>query len=59
MGKSIWTSKTFWVNVVAMVGMIIQGITGKELLNLEIQAGILSGVNILLRLITKSPITWS
>ena len=56
--KSIWTSKTFYVNIIALVGMIIQGVTGKEIISLEIQGTILAGINIILRFITKQPVTW-
>jgi uncharacterized membrane protein len=57
-GKKIWFSKTFWVNLVALVAMIIQGVTGKEILGLEMQAGILGFINIILRLVTKEEIVW-
>lgn len=58
MSKSIFASKTFWTNAVALVAMIAQGVTGKEVMNLEVQAAILSFVNILLRFVTKDPVTW-
>jgi len=58
--KSIFTSKTFWVNLLALIGIVIQGLTGSEVLvNLETQAIILSVINILLRTVTKDPVTWS
>jgi hypothetical protein len=57
--KSIFTSKTFWANAVALIAMIVQGITGKELLPLETQGVILSVLNIILRTITKSAVDWS
>jgi uncharacterized membrane protein len=57
-GKSLWKSKTLWVNVVAMVAMIVQAVTGKDIVNIEIQAGILAFVNVILRLVTKEPIEW-
>jgi len=57
--KSIFTSKMFWTNVVALIGMIVQGLTGNELLvGVEVQAAVLSIVNILLRTVTKEPVTW-
>jgi len=43
---------------VALVGMIVQGITGKEFITLEIQATVLAVINIILRTITKDPVTW-
>lgn len=57
--KSIFTSKTFWVNLIALAGIIIQGATGSEILvNLETQASVLAFINIILRTITKEPVTW-
>jgi len=56
--KSIFTSKTFWVNVVALVAMIVQGITGHEYLSIETQGTILAVINIVLRTITKDAVTW-
>ncbi len=56
--KSIFVSKTFWVNALALVGMIIQGATGKEFLSLEVQASILAGINIILRFVTKQSVSW-
>lgn len=57
--KSIFTSKTFWTNVLAVIAMSVQGITGKELITLEIQGTILAVVNIVLRMVTKEPVTWN
>jgi len=56
--KSIFNSKTFWVNVVGLVAMIVQGVTGNEVINLEMQGTILAVINIVLRTITKESITW-
>jgi len=57
--KSVFTSKTFWTNLIALAAMIIQGLTGKELVSLEVQGTLLAIVNIVLRTITKQPVTWS
>ena len=57
--KSIFTSKTFWVNVLALVAMIVQGATGTDFISLEVQGTILAVVNIILRTITKEPVNWS
>ena len=58
--ETIWyASKTLWVNAIALIAMIIQGVTGKIVISLELQASILAGVNMLLRFITKKPIVWS
>lgn len=56
--KSIFSSKTFWVNVLAVVAMSIQGLTGKNLFPLEYQATALSFINIILRTVTKSAVKW-
>lgn len=56
--KSIWISKTFWVNVVALVAMVVQGITGNDVISIEMQGTILAVINIVLRTITKDSVTW-
>jgi uncharacterized membrane protein len=56
--KSIFTSKTFWVNTLSLIAIITQGITGKEIVSVELQAGILSFINIILRTVTKEPVSW-
>lgn len=58
MGKSLLTSKTFWINVVAIIGMIVtsQGwVVEPDWLQYE--AAALAVLNIVLRLITGEPIT--
>lgn len=56
--KSIWQSKTFWVNLIS-IGAIIGAAYGFEI-DTETQAilatGILAIMNIILRFITKQPI---
>lgn len=54
-----YASRTLWVNVLAIAAMIAQGITGKEVINMELQATVLGVVNIILRLVTKTPVVWS
>lgn len=58
--KSIFTSKTFWTNLLAMAVIIAQGLTGStpEWLTIEAQATILSVINIILRTVTKEEVTW-
>lgn len=56
--KKWYTSKTLWANSIALIAIIVQGATGKEILSLEVQTTILSVVNIILRLVTKSQVTW-
>jgi len=57
-GKKIFLSKTFWANIVALVAMIIQGVTGKQFMDLQAQGTILALINIILRAVTKEPIVW-
>lgn len=54
-----WASRTLWVNAIALVAMIVQGVTGKVFISLELQASILAGINMLLRFVTKKPVVWS
>jgi len=54
MNKKFYLSKTLWVNVLAIVGIIIYG---KELPT-ETIAMVLGIINFLLRLITKNPVEW-
>ena len=56
--KKWYTSKTLWANSIALIAIIVQVATGKEILSLEVQTTILSVVNIILRLVTKSQVTW-
>jgi len=55
--KKFYYSKTFWVNAIAGVAMVIQTVTGNEVLDIETQAVILAVVNIVLRFITKGAVT--
>lgn len=57
--KSIFASKTFWANVVALGAMVLQGTTGNEvLIPAEAQASVLAVVNILLRSVTNEAVSW-
>lgn len=56
-GKKWYTSKTLWANALALIGMVVQGATGSEVFNVEAQAGILAFINVILRLVTKEPVT--
>lgn len=57
-GTSWYLSKTLWVNAIALVAMIVQGVTGKIVISMELQVTILAVVNMILRLVTKQPIVW-
>ena len=59
MGKSVWKSKTFWVNIIALAGMVYQMVTGNEVgIPVEAQASALTIINLVLRAVTKEPIVW-
>lgn len=49
--KPFWHSKTFWVNVLAAIGLLVQTQTG-FVFDLEAQGAILIVINIILRSIT-------
>jgi len=51
-------SKTFWVNTIAAVAMLVQSYTG-FVIEPEMQIAILAVINMILRMITKEPIVWS
>lgn len=56
--KKWYTSKVLWTNVLAIVAIIFQGVTGKEVINIEIQTTALAVINMILRLVTKQPVVW-
>ena len=56
--KPWYTSKTLYVNAIAIVAIVLQGVLQKEVISLELQATILAVINMLLRLITKKEVTW-
>ena len=56
--KKFWQSKTFYVNLLAIVGLVAQDQFGFAL-SAETQVSILAAVNVALRLITKEEIVWS
>lgn len=57
--KAWYTSKTLWINVIAIVAMGAQTINASYIVSPEIQAGLLGLVNLILRAITSAPIEWS
>jgi hypothetical protein len=56
--KKWYASKTIWTNVLMLIGAIIYNTTGQDLLTPEVQAAIITVVNVILRIITKEEITW-
>lgn len=57
MNKKFWQSKTFWVNVLAIVGLIAQDQFGYKF-SAETQVAVLAIINTGLRIITKEEIIW-
>jgi len=59
MSKKLWyTSKTIWVNLIALVAAVLFSVNGYEL-SADTQATILVVINFILRFITKEEIVWS
>lgn len=56
--KSIFTSKTFWLNGITLVSGLIMKFTGFEIDEGSTLA-ILGVINIILRAVTKTPVNWS
>ena len=56
--KKWWTSKTLWVNALAFAGILIQKLTGQDLLDAKMQVQLIVIINVLLRLITDSRLKW-
>ncbi len=56
-GKKFWLSKTFWVNVLVALGILVQIKTG-FIVGPEYQALGLTLVNLVLRKITRQPVVW-
>lgn len=57
---TIWyASKMLWVNFLAIVAMVLQGVTGHVVINLELQGMALGLINMILRIVTKKEIVWS
>ncbi len=56
--KRWYYSKTLWANFVAIAAIVVQNITGKDILNPELQGIMLGAANLTLRLITKSEVVW-
>lgn len=56
-GKKFWQSKTFWSNLVMAAAVAAQSQYG-FLISPEVQALIITGVNLMLRKVTKEPVVW-
>jgi hypothetical protein len=55
--KPWYHSKTVWVNLIACAGLIVQTQYG-FVVTPELQALAMTGINLLLRAVTKEEITW-
>jgi predicted histidine transporter YuiF (NhaC family) len=57
--KDFWKSKTFWVNLIAIIVFVIQMLWIKDfVIPVEIQGAILAVINFILRWATKEEIIW-
>lgn len=57
--KPWYTSKTLWVNLLAIIGSVIVGTQVTTESWAEISVGFLALVNVALRIITGEEISWS
>jgi len=55
--KKWYDSKTVWVNGVMLAGVVVQSVTGQNVITPEIQAAIITIINLILRSVTKDKIT--
>jgi len=56
-GKRIIFSKTFWFNILAgVLPVVLDTLTGFNVITPDVQAGILTSGNLILRAVTKEPI---
>ena len=56
--KKWYTSKTFWVNLLAIIAIVAQNYTDTEIVVTELQTPILVLINLILRTITNEKIEW-
>lgn len=57
MSKKPYLSKTLWVNLIALVALLAQSLWG-FVVDAETQVALLALVNVVLRIVTKEPLTW-
>ena len=57
--KPFWQSKTFWVNILAAGGLIVNAQMDGYDLGPEAQAAIIGFINVVLRFVSKDTITLS
>ena len=56
--KKWFESKTLWVNFIALVAVVLEGIYGKPIINAETQSVLIVIINMALRNLTKDEINW-
>ena len=54
--KNWFASKTVWTNIIAVLGIVLQKVTGTELIDPQGQLSLLALINIILRFVTKQPV---
>ena len=54
--KKWWRSRTVWIDLAALLIILIQWLAGIEVVDLKLQASIVIGVNLVLRFITNTGI---
>lgn len=57
MSKSWWSSKTLWVNAIAMLALAVQSFGTGFVIAPEQQAALLVVINLILRVLTKTELT--
>lgn len=57
--KNFWESKVFWINVLAIIGFVVQYFVTDFVISPAIQASALAVINMILRFITKKEIVWN
>lgn len=57
LGKKWYLSKTFWINTILIIALLVQGNTG-FIIGPELQAILIALVNLVLRKVTKQEIVW-
>ena len=55
--KKWFTSKTLWVNALAVIGSVVQGVTGSDIMSPADQGIFLGVVNLILRMFTSKKLT--
>lgn len=57
MSKKWYESKTMWANIISVIGVFTAQFAGFEI-SPEMSVSILSIINVILRIVTKTSVTW-